>query len=270
MKAITNDLRSLLSAFLAVSAIGLATVGAPGNANAEQPKDGESSSPDQLPFSTDRPGFSEGSSTVPTNHLQIEGGAEAGLGSNISTVNPISVLGRYGIADIVELRLGFTPVSMAIPSEGATQTTALSDMTFGGRVAGSITDDLNLGILPYGSVGQLIDDPSFSAGAIGTASYSISDTVGLAANVGAAAVPVLDDYKVELSSSLVASFSLPAGFGTYVEAYNIQTLPSDPQFFANGGVTYLVTPNFQLDAYVDTDVPDAEVVTFGLGASVLL
>jgi hypothetical protein len=270
MKAVSNDLRSLFSALLAVSAIGLATVGAPGNASAEQPEDGESSSPDQLPFSTDRPGFSEGSSTVPTNHLQIEGGAEAGLGSNFSTVSPISILGRYGIADIAELRLGFTPASLAIPSEGSTQTTALSDVTFGGRVAGSVTDDLNLGILPYASVGQLVDDPSVSAGAIGTASYGLSENVGLAANVGAAAVPVLDDYKAELSASLVASFSLPAGFGTYIEAYNIQTLPSDPQFFANGGVTYLVAPNFQLDAYVDTDVPDTDIFTFGLGASVLL
>lgn len=270
MRAVSRDLRCLVWTLLTFSAVSLVVAGAPQTATADQPENGESASPEQLPFSTDRPGFSEGSSTVPKKHLMIEGGAEAGLGSDISTVNPISVLGRYGIADIAELRLGFTPASLAIPSEGSTQTTPLSDVTFSGRVAGSITDDLNLGILPYGSVGQLVDDPSFSAGAIGTASYSLSDTVGLAANVGAAAVPVVDNYAAELSGSFVASFSLPAGFGTYVEGYTIATLPADPQFFANGGVTYLVTPNFQLDAYVDTDVPDTKTFTVGLGASVLL
>jgi len=270
MRAVSLDLRCLVSTLLTVSAIGLVVTGAPGPATADQPDDEDSSSAEQLPFSTDRPGFSEGSSTVPKKHLMIEGGAEAGLGSNISTVRPVSVLGRYGIADIAELRLGFTPASLAIPSEGSTQTTALSDVTFSGRVAGSITDKLNLGVLPYGSVGALVDDPSFSAGVIGTASYSLSNTVGLAANVGAAAVPVLDEHEAELSGSLVASFSLPAGFGTYIEGYTISTLPNDPQLFANGGVTYLVAPNFQLDAYVDTDVPDIDTFTFGFGASVLL
>ena len=261
----------------------------PSLAFAESSSDADES----LSIVTDRPDVSESSSTVPTNHLQLEAGAAVGIPANqddtlaglggfgpTTTLQPLGLLARYGVADIAEIRLSTTPLTLALPEGGEARTSVFPRIGLGAKVATAINDQLRVGALPWFDFLPSDEANAWAAGVLGTASYDVTSSFGLATNLGAGVAAAPFDggsHPLELRGSLTAAFSLSESTGVYAEYYTILI----PKFFDSAlapgdrhgtdiGVTYLVTPTVQLDAYADTDLPDFRIVTVGVGASFLL
>ena len=248
---------------------------------------------EDLSLVTDRPDVSESSSTVPTNHLQLEAGAAVGIPANrddtlaalggfgpTTNVQPLGLLARYGVADIAEIRLSTTPLTLAIPKGGETRTSVFPSIGIGAKVATALNEQLRVGALPWFDILPSEEATAWAAGVLGTASYDVTSTFGLATNIGAgfAAAPFDGGrHPLELRGSLAAAFSLSESTGIYAEYYTIlipkyfdSALAQGDRHGTDAGVTYLVTPTVQLDAYVNTDLPDFRTVTVGVGASFLL
>jgi hypothetical protein len=101
-------------------------------------------------------------------------------------------------------------------------------------------------------------------------SYDITDWFSVAGNIGIASATSGDSRFVESSASLAGGFSITDELGAYVEWYGIYSSEegTGPSNNINGGFTYLITPNLQLDwrigAGLSQDAPDFQT---GVGIS---
>ena len=80
--------------------------------------------------------------------------------------------------------------------------------------------------------------------------WQINDRLSIAGNTGCFFASPGGDYFNLFTQSASAAVSLTDRLGTYHEWYVLAfdgAEDSRPQHFYNGGITYLVTPNFQLD-----------------------
>jgi hypothetical protein len=219
---------------------------------------------------TDRPDVTESSTTVPTSHLQLEAGTRGSFETRQSTFHPVSLLGRYGVAEDVEVRMSFTPATVYFPADERSRSTLLDEVRFGGKLATELSDNLRVGVIPWFSGYELAANPRWGAGALGTFAFDLSSSVGLGANAGVSSVPAGNRRTVEFSGSLAVGVDLTNHLGTYLEAYGVTSLDGLVEYYSDAGFTYLVTPRLQLDAYLDTSLPEFDRIGVGLGASILL
>lgn len=218
---------------------------------------------------TDRPDFTESSSTVPTGRLQLE----AGLGytyfdmlDGLHAVDGANLLARVGVADYAELRLGAPNILYSEIDADLTETN-FGAASLGAKFATALTEQMRVGVIPFVEID--VDDADMGGGIIGTFAYDVTDDLGLAVNAGlTGAESAADEFDLEGSVSLAAAYGLTDKLGVFLESYVL--LPEDDtDFFVDGGVTYLVAPLVQIDAFVGTDVPDADAIFGGAGVSVL-
>lgn len=239
------------------------------SAGMAQTAESESDAPPELV--TDRPDFTESSSAVARSHLQFELGSRVATGAGPTRVAPANVLARYGVARHFELRVGTTPVIAEFPESGGSSVAGLSDATLGAKIAAPVAGGLSVGIIPWGGVSEPTRDAAYSSGAISTIALEGGGAVSFGANVGAGyTFGDGPESGLEGSVSLAAGFELPADFGAFIETYGIVPPGETMEVFADGGLTYRVTPTFQLDGYVAVGVPELEAISGGLGVSFLL
>lgn len=220
---------------------------------------------------TDRPDFTESSSAVPRSHLQFELGTRVATSEGPTRVAPADVLARYGVARHLELRVGTTPVIAEFPESGGSSVSGLGDATLGAKLAAPVAEGLSVGIIPWGSVSEPTREAAYSSGAISTIALEGGGPVSFGANVGAGyTFGEGPDSGLEGSVSFAAGFELPARFGAFVETYGIVPPGDTMDLFADGGLTYRVTPTLQLDGFVAVGVPELESISGGLGVSFLL
>lgn len=197
---------------------------------------------------TDRPDQTESSTTIPKNSLQVEMGFGTGDfdGTRISLLP--TALFRYGIFETLELRLAehvtiYDDLANDDPEFG------LSDMEVGFKLQVLRKEGVNSEIafishliLPTGS-------PDLTNSTLGTVnkvaiSHTINDLIGLGYNLG---YNYFGDGNGDLTYSAALSFGLSDKFGMFVEPFgeysNLTTWTSN----LDGGLTYLLKDNFQLD-----------------------
>jgi len=215
---------------------------------------------------TDRPDFTEGTQTVQSGHAQLEVGYTYIYDDEDSVkVESHSVpetLLRIGLMTDLELRLawgGYAFEETQIDTPAGRQESDIdgaTDISVGFKHFMYDQDGwlpnlsliLELG-LPVGSDEFTADDVE-SAGKILWA-YDVNDETGVAGNLNLASVEGEVERYIEVSSSLALAHSITDEVGVYVEYYGFYPAesiePETTENYVNGGFTYGVTENLQLD-----------------------
>lgn len=219
---------------------------------------------------TDRPDFTESSSTVPTGRLQLEGGAQYDYldfpGGGLHNLSALNLLARIGVADFAELRLQAPSIEAVGLGEDGTDT-GFSAASVGAKLATALTDELRVGAIPFVDIG--VESADIAGGLIGTLAYDVTETVGLGFNAGANAQEGLDE-ELEITgfASLSAGLGVTDEVSIFAETF-VLSPEEDAQVLADVGVTYLLSPKVQLDAYFGAELPDTDLLFGGAGASIL-
>lgn len=230
------------------------------------------------PLITDRPDATEASSTVGKGVFQIETGGlyESFESNNIKSEDYTfnTTLLRYGVLDNVEIRLGWDFV------EGTTKvnnvklnnvTSGFSPLLLGVKV--DIAEEKN-GWPEIALIGHVF--PLFSASkdyrpeSTGvdfrfSMSHTLSEKSSLGYNFGGEWGS--DSPEAAAIYTLAYGYSLSDKLGMYAELYG--DLPEDSQanHYWDAGLTYLVSNDLQLDAYVGTSITKGQDFLLGLGLS---
>jgi len=231
---------------------------------------------------TDRPDATESPNTVAVGAIQIETGGFYTSFEETIDGNKIKqeVLGynttliRYGILDNLELRLGWNF------EEGQTtiNNTKLMDVTsgFSPLLAGvKVNIAQENGWFPtIGLLGHLYlpltagnDYKPETTGADFRFSFdhTLSPKSGLAYNIGAQWGD--DSPEVAYVYTLVYGYSITDRFGFYAELYGDLPEDSMANHLWDAGFTYLVSPNFQLDATVGSSITEGQDLLIAAGVS---
>lgn len=224
------------------------------------------------PMSTDRPDFTESPFAVGPGRTQLEAGwtmtRSGGAGSHTLGEGLL----RHGLGERLELRVGAPSLELARSDEDGSSA-GLSDVSLGLKFELAAQDGAlpNLGLIvdatfPTGSAG-------FSARAAGPGatlawSYGLTDRVTLSGNVGAGLARDDEGGHPEGTASLSLAVSLSERWGAYAEAFAVLPSGREGACSANAGVTYLVTPDMQLDARIGAGLNGAADDLFaGFGIS---
>ena len=237
---------------------------------------------EEEPLVTDRPDFTEASSSVGAGRVQLESGYTFTLANDRNTrvsdhVFPEFLL-RVGLTDEVELRIGWLGL---IFSRELDRATGSKDTADGGA-------DMDLGFklelgeqqgwVPETAVITAITLPTggnaFSAGNIQAIanflySWEVTDCFSLGGSTAVAALHQdvtealfvggtggivtlhqVGDGFVQMNQSVTAGLALTEEIGSYLEWFGFfrtDAADNGPEHYLNGGLTYLINPNLQVD-----------------------
>lgn len=242
------------------------------------------------PLVTDRPDFTESTLTVPRGRFQLEAGYtytyDSGDGVRRQDHSYPEILLRVGLRDDVELRLtwaGWSHMEEVFRERNdAGRRVKVTDRDDGG-------DDMNIGLkihlidqdgwvpdfgiivdadVPTGANGQTSGDVDPAVKLLWA--YDLTNSLSLAGNVNFAA-PTSDTGRFfQASASLSLAVAITERLGGYVEYFGFypsERGQGDTQFL-NGGFTYLITNNFQVDIRVGMGLNDeADDLFTGVGFS---
>jgi len=250
----------------------LATLALPLGARAQAPSgDGDPVRwEDRGALVTDRPDFTESALTVYPWHVQVEMGVTAArVGGNTET-SVGEILIRLGLADRLEARIGLNSFAW-VAAEG-NDPEGLEDVSLGAKIhlvrarPGTAVPDV--GILVGASFPTGAADLEQGAHVLPVAALAagldVTDWMSAGANVGWG---YLDDgagrYS-QFAGSIALGFSLTEWLGAYAEYFGFAPEFDDgpDSHFLNGGFTFLISRDVQLDARAGFSIDDAETDSF--------
>jgi hypothetical protein len=207
------------------------------------------------PIVTDRPDFTESPFIVPTGMVQIENGYSAAREGPVRSQTFGEMLVRVPVAERAELRLGLN--SYATAAVGRAREEGFEDPTLGLKVklftpaesAGRLVP--HVALLATTAVPTSRDtfrESTVQPDAKLAADWSLTSRLGFAANAGLGSATSDHERFSQLLASASFAYDLAARAGVFAEYYGYTAAPGAG--FANyfdGGLTYLVTPNVQLD-----------------------
>lgn len=221
------------------------------------------------PLVTDRPDFTESTLTIPSGHLQLESGytfisnRHKGVRTRRHTFP--EVLLRAGLANDVELRIawaGWTRTTELFRAENEVgrhesmtdASTGGNDLSLGAKIhladQSGWRPDLGLIVaasLPTGHSAYSSGDVDPFVGLLW--SYDLGESFAIAGNMNLVMPTIDGDRIVESQSSVSLSYSINDRVGTFVEYFGFYPMSGDgpDTHYANGGFTFLVTDDFQID-----------------------
>lgn len=217
--------------------------------------------------------------------VQLEGGYTY---SNVEGEKSHAVgelLVRIGAVDRLEFRLGINSVvfrsardSADVPANRPRSVRGLDDITLGLKLEVLRPPPSKPGLPEVGIIAGTsiptgrseVGANKVQPGAILAAGWDLTDWLAVGANVGYA-YPEDDDRRFdELSGSMALGFGLTRRLGAFAEWYGIYPLPADreDENNANAGLTYLLSPDVQLDARLGVGLGGPRPNFFvGLGAA---
>ena len=212
---------------------------------------------------SDRPDFTEGTQTVQQGHAQFEMGytytrnKESGATSESHGYPEFLI--RAGLTEVLELRVFWEGWAHSEFDDGA------ADMSIGFK-ARLVEESGNMPALSIiGEVGLPVGNKEFSSEDPVPATkllwaYTLSDDLGIAGNFNFGFPVESEDYYFEVGSSLALAYSLNDSIGTFIEYYGL--VPADSTdisdtHFIDGGFTYLINENLQLDVRAGFELKDA-------------
>ncbi len=239
-----------------------------------EPEPAAASAPTE-PISTDRPDFTETPDSVAVGRAQLETGYTYTLREDTQTHTLPEALLRIGLFQSVEARIAWA--GWVWERAGGTTTDGAADLNLGFKV--HLFD--GEGLVPsLGFIGQTSvpvgeapsgEDDFVPEGKLAWA-YDLTDSISLAGNLNLAA-PVSDggDRYPEFGASVSLAVGLTDRLGLFVEyfgAYPAGRGPT-PEHSANTGITFLLTPDMQIDARIGAGLSDAADDLFaGVGLSI--
>ncbi len=228
------------------------------------------------PLITDRPDFTESTETVPAGHVQLEAGYtftfdREGADRTRDHAAPELLL-RIGLVENLELRIGWEGYSWT-ESQFEVETRPGRRATREEWTQGA--HDLSLGFkhklieqegwIPHFGILGAITVPSgssgFSSGDVDPElvllwAYDVTDSLAIAGNVGLAVPTENGSRFFQTSASLSIAISVTERLGAYAEYFGFypNTESTDAAHSINGGLTYLLSNDFQIDVRLGAGV----------------
>ncbi len=237
------------------------------------------------PLVSDRPDFTEASSTVGVHVAQLEFGYtyfhDDAAGTSVDIHLFPEALLRYGIyRDWLELRIGLTYIEET--TETAVASTALrgaEDLYLGFKIGLTPQDGIKpemalipQAFVPTGSAG--INHGTVLPGVNWIYGWEVNDRISTAGStqINRRVDGATDATFYRVAQSWTVALSVTERLGTYAEWFALFPTGADtklPEHYFNGGMTFLVTDNFQLDVRAGVGLNEAAIDYFvGAGAVV--
>lgn len=242
---------------------------------------------------TDRPDATESAATVPRGLWQLETGAlfstESAGRVEVEVIEAPGTLLRIGLTRSLELRLGWagwveTELDPAPRRFGGDGVDGAGDAEVGAKL--SLWDEagrrpqaalLASVSVPVGDEG--ISSERYDPSLLGAFSWTLTDRLSLGTNFGVRwetePSPTGDETFANLAASAALGIGLTPRLGAFVELFGSEPLESAPgvpggaAVSADGGFTWLVRPNLQLDLFAGAGITDEADDSFvGAGLSV--
>jgi Putative MetA-pathway of phenol degradation len=253
----------------------------------EKPAEGEGSKDQkEEPLESDRPNFTDSPATVGRGRLQFEGGYQfihgvAGDSTHDAHDLP-ELLVRYGVAERLELRIAWDPGFVFdrqadLASERIVTDSGGSDIELGFKYALTKQDEWQpeSGIItsitaPVGARAQSSEQVDVLVNYL--YSWKLNKKATLSGSTGGLWTAESGDHFTRFSQSASLDYELTEKLHAFNECYalfRIDFHDDRPQYYYDAGLTYLVTPNFQLDWRAGVGLNDASDRFFtGCGLSI--
>lgn len=219
---------------------------------------------------TDRPDFTESAESVERGHLQLEAGYsfEDGGREEVHTVG--ETLLRIGLSGLTELRLelpsyvdpggprGFADASIGLKLEAAAAGDEHSFLEPAMALIVSTT-------LPTGEAE--IGEPHLQPGVLLALAWPLGERFAVGSNVGLTYASSDGEQFAEARFSTALGADLGGAWGGFLEYYGFfpENAGGEARHFVDGGLTYLLSSDLQLDARIGTE-PGGETDLFaGVG-----
>ena len=223
---------------------------------------------------TDRPDFTESTASVRPGRWQIETGYTYEEVARQELHNLGEALLRIGLTELAELRLELpTYVDRRGPlgdSDG------LGDAAIGFKLETAAGSDerrflepamalLVSTTLPTGD--SEIGEPHLQPSVLLALDWAVSDRLGVGSNVGLSYASSDGEQFAEASFSVALGADLGSDWGGFLEyfAFFPESAGGDPTHFVDGGVTYLLSNDFQLDLRLGTEIGGETDLFAGVG-----
>ena len=228
---------------------------------------------------TDRPDATEAPNVVPHKYLQVETGGfytsfENDAGAKIEVIGYNTTLLRFGLLKNLELRLGWNFEEAQFSFNGMqfdNVASGFSPLLAGVKVA--IAEEK--GALPQiGLIGHLMlpftASTDFRPETTGADfrfafAHTLSERSSLSYNLGAQWGS--DSSEIAYIYTLSYGLSITNALGAYAEIYGDFPEDSRANHLWDAGLTYLVSPNVQLDATVGTGFTEGQDILLSAGIS---
>ncbi|NKB23781.1 MAG: hypothetical protein GKR87_05260 [Kiritimatiellae bacterium] len=217
---------------------------------------------------TDRPDATESSSVIEPGFFQTEIGWLYTRGDNpdLKRYEIPQTLVRIGLIEGIELRLGWDGYIKEDPNAG-NDTSGSGDGELGVKIYGIKENAyfpkialLSAISLPWGDAAFSSDrtDPSFRF----AMSHTLSESLSLGYNLGVEWETQDTENGRSLLSSMIYTIALgldlTGGWGAYIELFGDEGLSANGSSHSfDGGLTYLIQENLQLDALVGIGLSDS-------------
>ena len=228
---------------------------------------------EEIPLESDRPDFTEASTTVGYRRLQIESGYTYNHNRSNNVIEDIhdlpELLVRYGVAERLELRFAWQGIvldHLTDRSSGqAVNVNGSSDLEFGVKYALSKQEAWRPRSAVIVAVTAPAGTPAYSSRQVDTEinylySWELSKHLSLNCSTGDTWTSITGDHQSRLFQSASVEYELTERLHAYSEWYALfprDAVDNRPQHNYDGGFTYLVTPNFQLDWRAGLGLNDA-------------
>ena len=236
------------------------------------------------PLVTDRPDFTEASSTVGRGVAQLEFGYtyiyKTEGGQTVRGQSYGEPLLRYGIlADWLEFRIALFPVEQRTASGGSSNSTAgTADLYTGFKIGLTPQEGLfpEMAIIPQ--VNLPTGSPAFTSNNVEPGvnwiyGWEVTDCISTAGSTqGNRRIDDTGNSYLEMAQSWTVAYSLCERVGAYTEWFGLFPSGADNarvQHFFNGGLTYLINNDIQFDVRGGVGLNDAADDYFvGTGLSI--
>lgn len=225
------------------------------------------------PIATDRPDFTESTTTVEPGGLQVESGMTFARNGPEKERTIGEVLVRLGTTDRTELRIGLN--SYMISSATGVRTAGLEDAAIGGKLrllrggtAGSLQPAISLVAftsLPTGS--SAFGDAKLQPTAKLATSWDLSPRVSWSSNLNYARIRQKARSYGEWAASGSLGMSLSERVGSYLEYFGNYPLVAGglDAHYLNGGFTFGLGSSAQFDARAGVGLHDVDGPNYFLG-----
>lgn len=223
------------------------------------------------PLVSDRPDFTESALTVPKGMVQLEMGATYSEVEQEESLALGELLVRVGLVSAAEFRIGLN--SYVDTSSPGGDVSGWEDISLGAKVVlaeehGGVPQAAILVSTTVRTGSAEVGAEHPEVGGVVSLSWGLSPKVGLGTNIGFTRASSEDGRFDQYSWSIALGHDLGGGWGGYLEYYGLsREEPNGPDVhFANGGFTYLISDDLQLDARIGTGMNTASPDWFtGLG-----